>query len=111
MKPIERIVLVYRLREVVGQVPFTRFGTSGEDWGSNRGRRTSQSGNGVRWGDDHLPPVAVTVTEVSLRVTPLLLVTWIGEDMLVVVGETVKVAAAATPLLMLELLTPKSRHV
>jgi hypothetical protein len=48
MKPIERIVLVYRLREVVGQVRFTRFGTSGEDWGSNRGRRTSQSGNGVR---------------------------------------------------------------
>jgi hypothetical protein len=57
------------------------------------------------------PPVAVTVTEVSLRVTPLLLVTWIGEDMLVVVGETVKVAVATTPLLMLVLLTPKSRHV
>jgi hypothetical protein len=57
------------------------------------------------------PPVAVTARALSVNAAPVVLITWIGDDVLVGVGDTVNVAVATTPPLMTVLFTPKRRHV
>lgn len=56
------------------------------------------------------PPVAVTLTVVSLGVTPLLFSTWIGK-VPIADSDTVKVAVATTPVLIVVVLRPNSMHV
>jgi hypothetical protein len=56
------------------------------------------------------PPVAVTLRVVSLGVTPLLFSTWIG-NMPIADSDTVKVAVATTPVLIVVVLRPNSMHV
>ena len=57
------------------------------------------------------PLMAVMVTGIPLAMAPLLLITWMVEDVLVVVGDTVNVAVATTPLLSAVLLIPNSKHL
>jgi hypothetical protein len=57
------------------------------------------------------PPIPVMLTGIPLSMAPLLLVTWMVEDVLVVVGDTVNVAVATMPSLSAVLLIPNSRHL
>jgi hypothetical protein len=57
------------------------------------------------------PPVAITLKALLLAVAPLTLRIWIVEDVLTVVGETVNVAVATTPLAMVVALRPNNKQV
>jgi hypothetical protein len=53
----------------------------------------------------------VTLTTVSLGVTPVLFRIWIGDVPIAAAGDTVKVAVATTPSLIVVLLRPNSMQV
>jgi hypothetical protein len=57
------------------------------------------------------PPVAVTLRGLALAVDPILLVIWIADEVFTVVGETVNVAVATTPLAMVVTLKPDNKQV
>jgi hypothetical protein len=57
------------------------------------------------------PPVAVTLRGLPLAVAALTLTSWIVEDVLTVVGDTVNVAVAATPVAMVVALRPNNKQV